>query len=82
MKGVYALKKNIPLLAVIPALFLILFPVVLNSNTLSDFTKGSVAGLFIVLGLAAFLIIVMQLKGINLEQSKLRQFKKRLLRSK
>jgi len=82
VKGAYALNKTAPLLMMIPAYIIILFLVVFQNNSLSDYTKGSVAGIFIGLILATVIIVMLQLGGLHLKQRKHKKFKARLLRLK
>jgi len=81
MKGANVLKKTAPLLMMIPMYITVLL-LVSSNNDLSDFTKGSVAGIFIGLTLATVLIIVLHLSGIQLKLSKFKKFKARIMRSK
>ncbi|MDQ0192534.1 hypothetical protein J2T20_000873 [Paenibacillus wynnii] len=76
------MKKTAPLLMMIPAYIVILFLIVYQNHSLSDFTKGSVTGIVIGLILATVFIILLQLCGIQLKQWKHKKFKARLLRSK
>jgi len=55
----FPLEKNNALLILIPVLFLCLYPLVYRSSTLSDLTKGIVAGLFI--GLAVLPLLKLKI---------------------
>jgi hypothetical protein len=59
------LKKNAALLTLIPVLFLSTYPLVYRSSTLSDLTKGSVAGLYIGLALVALFTSKSDQKGAD-----------------
>ncbi|MNL33067.1 hypothetical protein D3C87_1549580 [compost metagenome] len=76
------MKKKTPFFLIIPALLLTLLPTVLQSPTLSDFSKGMVIGLFAALTILSIVINVLAVKGIDLSQTRLGKFKRSLFRLK
>ncbi|WP_433943827.1 hypothetical protein [Paenibacillus sp. SN-8-1] len=76
------MKRRIPFVLIIPALLLTLLPTVLQSPTLSDFSKGIVIGLFAALTVLSIVINVLTVKGIDLSQTRLGKFKRNLFRLK
>ncbi|ULO08966.1 hypothetical protein H1230_09435 [Paenibacillus sp. 19GGS1-52] len=76
------MQKKLALLFIIPVLFLTVFPSVLRSSTLSNFTKGATAGLFIGLIIISLLVYLLQNKGKDMKQTRLGRLKNRLLHTK